>query len=237
MRRRRKELQVFNMSMLDVLASALGAFLLLFLLSMKKSDNLEEANRQKDEEIERLVQKIQEAEETLEHTQETLQNAQDALADAEDALNAAAGQLANAQADANAARQEANKAREQADALKKEKDKLDALAKGMAIGMCEVDVSTVTVTVWDHGDEDGDRVHLAMNDTTISADLLLAHQKRAFKVPVSGGTNYLIATALNQNAGRNTAMLVVNPCRDGQPRSFQWEMDTNESRHISLVRR
>jgi len=205
------------MSMLDVLASALGAFLILFLLMAQRAQQAQEDARAKDEHIA--------------HLQERLQAAQSAYAAAIDALDKTQAALDGAQRDLSQARVLAD----QAKALAKQ---LDALGKGMAIGMCEVDARSVSVSVVDDIQPDGDVIELKLDERVLAASLELVGTPDTRDVPLDRGTSYLIVTALSTGtSGPNTAAVTLSPCRDGQPQTFKWHMKRGEKRHLSIVRR
>ncbi len=197
------------MSMLDVIASALGAFLLLFLMTMKTNDALHAQARAKDEEIERLQQKIREASAAAQAAVEAARRAEEA----------------------------ASEARARAAALERRK-RLEGIAKGIAIGMCEVSVAQVRVSVWDKGKQDGDKVTLKLNEQVIESSYHLTTSPRTLTLSLEPGLNYLVAQALNTGSkGANTAAVRIDPCRDGRPQDFTWDMQTGDIRNVSIIRR
>lgn len=196
--RRRRALDAFNLSMLDVIASALGAILILFIVSSMDAGAARQALRARDGQLERL-------------------NAE--MARLDEALRARAAAL-EAVDDAEAAR-------------------LACPPEGLAIGMCRVDAPRVAVHVYDHRKLDGDRVDLLFNREPLERDVPLTGADAGIRLDLAlrPGANYLAAVARSEGADPpNTATVVVSPCRDGRPESFQWDMTSGEQRHVSIIR-
>lgn len=199
-RRPSRDISIFSMSMLDVICSALGAILILFILS------------------------------------ET--SAGEARADAQ----RSARQLEALQRDLMAAQEAEKKARQAEEAAARRAEAAELKARrpgGLAVGMCQTTAERVVARVFDHGSPDGDRVDFSLNNEPFRQNVTLPGPSDAVELTVEldDGPNYLGARALNEGTSSpNTATVVIQPCRNGQPEVFKWDMKRGEERHISIVR-
>ena len=105
------------------------------------------------------------------------------------------------------------------------------------MGICRVPVGTkVTLTMWDHGQVDGDRVALKWNGNALDGNLRLPGPPGVNRsVMVDDVDNFLDITAINEGSiSPNTDMIRVSPCRDGKAQNFEWKMKRNEVRTLSI---
>lgn len=215
-RRRARDINVFSLSLLDIIASALGAFLILYILASQRAAAESDRASNSEQQLQQLAVAAQQFSETA----KKLADDNDALAEEKQRLRK---QLAACQGDLEE---------------EKNKPKPRPLPAGLAIGMCEVDAGPVAIHVWDHRDEDGDRVRLSWNDAVVHNDLLLMNAPTTMSVSVEPGANYLLVFAHNEGTGPpNTATIRVDPCQDGAPQEFVWQMNTGQQRLVSIVGR
>ncbi|GMV40804.1 MAG: hypothetical protein AMXMBFR64_25200 [Myxococcales bacterium] len=245
-RRPSREISVFNLSMLDVICSALGAILVLYLISVQATSSHKKRAEKAESLVQTLVARMKEAMEALEEAQrqartaraqadEADRRAREAQAAADSATADAAAARARAraaQAAADEARAAAAEAQQQADAARQ--------AAGESIGMCHTEADTVVVDVWDHEAEDGDRVDLRHGATELASNLKLRVLPNVarFTLNLPQGVSYFVAQALNEGDGSpNTASVRVSPCNGTSAETFVWNMSTGEKRNVSIVRR
>ena len=75
----------------------------------------------------------------------------------------------------------------------------------------KVTSSTVSITLWDDGEEDGDIVSVWINDKLVLDNYTLTNAGRTFTFQVQPGNNKLILFAINEgNVGPNTASITIN---------------------------
>ena len=218
--RRNREINIFNLSMLDVICCALGAMVILFIVTSKRKD--EEAARAQaaEQQSQQLTDKARAAEEKAKRLADDLDEALKRAQEAAEAL-----QRGQQQSDALAK------------ALKDAQEKAKALGQGQVIGMCETSAAQVTVRLWDHGGEDGDLVQLTFNNRDVATRLELRNAPKSFTLALEPGGNYITALALNQGTtGPNTASIEIAPCHGDQPDTFEWNMLTGQKRTVSVVR-
>lgn len=168
--------------MLDVICSALGAVLILFILSQQAEQSAQAELARKDEQIERMQRELMEAQKKL--------------------------------------REQRNPG-------------------GLAVGMCTTSTAQVSAKLFDHGGVDDDRVDLSLNNASLRDDVSLPGREAPLilTLDLEPGPNYLGAQALNEGSHPpNTATVVIDPCIDGKPEHFRWDMKTGQKRHISIVR-
>lgn len=195
--------------MLDVICSALAAFLILFLLASKTAEQATARADRTDKQMQALAGAVK--------------SATDAMAD-----------LVK---DKERAEDEAAACRGELDEEKQKRKANVVTGTGLAMGMCLVGTEQVEVRLWDHEVVDGDRVKLRWNDGVIHSDLSLTDTPATFTVQADPGANYLYVEALSGGSSPpNTAVVVVDPCRDGKPEIFEWRMNAGEERFVSIVR-
>lgn len=274
MARPSREINIINMSMLDVICSALGAVILLLILMSQAQQH--EQNRADDAErhlnmsqsklaramadLNKAITRAKNAEAaakaaSLEH-QKAQKRAQEAQAQARAAQQAAARaranklamqiQAQNAERRAQQAQQRANQAAKNRDQAVAKARKAEAEAKkaktkfggpGAVIGMCNTNASSVTISTWDYGRVDGDRISLAFDDRVLSGNLSLTRRKYTRRLNLSPGGHYITIKALSEGRLKpNTAIIRISPCHGNQPDSFRWSMRTGRKRQISIVR-
>lgn len=209
MRRPSREISIFNLSMLDVICSALAAFLILFLLASKTAEQAASRADRTDKQMQALAGTVKEATEAMAELVKQKERAEDEAA-------ACRGELDE----------------------EKQKRKANVVTGGgLAMGMCLVGVEQIEVKLWDHQAVDGDRVKLRWNDGVVHQDLSLTDTPAEFRLHADSGANYLYVQALSDGTSPpNTAVVVVNPCRDGKPELFEWNMNAGEERFVSIVR-
>ncbi len=242
MRRQNREINIFNMSMLDVICSALGAILILFIVTLQAQNKAEA----KAEDFEKKYQKL---EEKVQSTQDALQAKEQALSSTLTQLQQTAEQMKSQKqiirqiASANAkllAQIDPKDPKDPTDPTgPKDPDDTDPGApSGMAIGMCTVNQAQITIKVFDHGSEDDDHIAVKLNKKFVTKDMAILNQPTAKQITLKKGVNYINIKALNEgNSSPNTATLVIDPCNNGRAESFIWEMDEGQERNISIVRK
>ena len=81
-----------------------------------------------------------------------------------------------------------------------------------------VDRQDVTITVWDHGMEDGDIINIYLNGNVLKSKLLLTNKKQSFKVKLTGGQNRFEVEAVNEGSSPpNTATVEISNVTKGKP--------------------
>ena len=204
-----------GMSMLDVICSALGAFLILFLVAAQTSERERARAETAEDQLQDLGQQAREL---------------------TDALQRVARQNEELAGELDRAREDLAEAQKDLQRAEKKTRKLMAGA-GMAIGMCRTDADAVRVTTFDHGQEDGDRVRVSWNGDVVRADATLTSAHQMTRHALDPGANYYGAAALSEGfSPPNTATVIVDPCRDGAPETFTWNMQTGQKRFVSIVR-
>ncbi|MDD9933496.1 MAG: hypothetical protein OXT09_07835 [Myxococcales bacterium] len=214
MRRPNREINVFNMSMLDVICSALGAILILFIIALEAQEKSQAKAEDWQQKYQTLEEKVQAQQEAMQAQQQELVSQQETMQAQQKTISSQAKRLAAAQKKAQGA------------------------GPGMAIGMCEVKKAKVKISIYDHGSEDDDRVHLKLNKKTLSKSMVIRNQPTSKSIKLKRGVNYLVVKALNEGrSSPNTATLVIDPCNDGRKENFIWEMKEGQVRNISVVRK
>lgn len=75
----------------------------------------------------------------------------------------------------------------------------------------KVTSSTVTITLWDDGKEDGDIVSVWINDKLVLDNYTLTNAGQTFNFQIQAGNNKLILFAINEGTvGPNTAAITIN---------------------------
>lgn len=110
-------------------------------------------------------------------------------------------------------------------------------AKGrQLLGEVRVNSNVIEVTAWDHGDEDGDRVEIYLNQE-LEKTLLLANARRVTRVNLVKGKNVVMIKALNQGSkGPNTASFSVTSEQRAIIRHREWNLKTGESGVLLVIR-
>ena len=235
MRRMNREINIFNISMLDVICSALGAILILFLVSLQSQGKSQNHSENWQERYQQLEEKIKAANDATKTRQQELERQKKALEDQKRALEEQKKALEDQTSRNNALE-------EKIEEIEKEKKKLQEEAnRGSSIGTCEVTVDRVRIGVLDYGHIDDDRVRLDFNDAVLDPNLKIPppFNPRWFTVDLKPGGNYLVIKALDQGRiGLNTAQVVINPCyEDGESEDFDWRLKTGQVRNLSIVRK
>ena len=211
-----REISVFNLSMLDVIFSALGAVLILFIIKLEYTSTVEAK---------------------LNKTQKGLANANEQIDDMVRSVEDQSKQIKKLEQELSQNKEQAEKLAQINDELEKKVKKLKRRGRGMSMGMCQVNApGEVRLTFYDHGSIDGDRVKLEWNEDILHSNLELGDLPgRTFVVQVEEEDNYLNITALNEGSSPpNTDTIVVAPCKNGRPQSFKWEMNTGDKQFLSI---
>ncbi len=94
----------------------------------------------------------------------------------------------------------------------------------------------VTITVWDHGTQDGDRVRIDVGGRTVAGNLMLTKRKQHFRVRLTSRFTPIRVLAHNQGSqGPNTASLRVSAA-GGVDETTSWNLKTNDM-GSTLIRR
>ncbi len=98
-----------------------------------------------------------------------------------------------------------------------------------------VDRRDVTITVWDHGAEDGDIITIYLNGKVLKSKLLLTNKKQSFQVKLTGGQNRFEVEAVNEGSTPpNTATVEISNVTKGKP-SQVYERKTGQRASMNLV--
>jgi len=98
-----------------------------------------------------------------------------------------------------------------------------------------VDRRDVTITVWDHGAEDGDIISIYLNGKVIKSKLLLTKKKQSFRVQLTGGQNQFEVEAVNEGSTPpNTATVEISNVTKGKP-SQVYERKTGKRASMNLT--
>jgi hypothetical protein len=99
----------------------------------------------------------------------------------------------------------------------------------------KVQSNKVTITVWDHQIEDGDRVNLILNDDWILTNYELKAKKHVIVVELKPGTNNLILYALNLGKYKpNTAAISVDDGTKVQQIILESTLDESSALEIKV---
>jgi hypothetical protein len=81
-----------------------------------------------------------------------------------------------------------------------------------------VDRRDVTITVWDHGVEDGDIITIYLNGKVLKSNLKLTNKRQTFQVILTGGQNRFEVEAVNEGSTPpNTATVEISNVTKGKP--------------------
>ncbi len=104
-------------------------------------------------------------------------------------------------------------------------------------GLTDVNVSSrnVTITFWDHGSEDGDRITLYLNGQPLRSNIALTKSKQSFQVHLSSGANKFGVKALNEGSvSPNTASVQVSNVTSGRPIQV-YSIKTGQQASMNLI--
>lgn len=92
----------------------------------------------------------------------------------------------------------------------------------------------VTITVWDHGNEDGDIINIYLNGKVLKSKLRLTKKKQVFRVNLSGGQNRFEVEAVNEGSqSPNTATVEISNVTKGKP-SQVYERKSGQKTSMNL---
>lgn len=98
-----------------------------------------------------------------------------------------------------------------------------------------VDRRDVTITVWDHGAEDGDIITIYLNGKVLKSKLLLTNKKQSFQVKLAGGQNRFEVEAVNEGSTPpNTATVEISNVTKGKPNQV-YERKTGQRASMNLT--
>jgi hypothetical protein len=93
----------------------------------------------------------------------------------------------------------------------------------------------VTITIWDHGMEDGDIISIYLNGKILKSKLKLTNKKQSFKVKLTGGQNRFEVEAVNEGSSPpNTATVEISNVTKGQP-SQVYERKSGQRTSMNLT--
>lgn len=254
MARRSREIQTFNVAMLDVISSAMGAFLLLFLIMAERKEGAEQqlAVLAAEAEAAHVSQRAaetaaaqarreraeadaarQEAEATQRDRDAAQARAEQERARAQRAQQSSAARAEQAEAALAAAQQEI-------DALEEALAAAEAALGGDGIANCRVSSPTIEMTAWDSNAVDGDLVAISLNEQVVAPRVSLPDRSQPwrYRFTLRRGVNVITIRALSDGINPpNTAGVRLQPCQNQQPYDTSWEMRTGEERTISVVYR
>ena len=91
-----------------------------------------------------------------------------------------------------------------------------------------VDQRNVTVTIWDHQVEDGDRVLIKFNNEIINSNMEIFHAKKTIQLTLRKGINVFEIVALNEGSmNPNTAAIRISDVKSGKSEQ-SWELNQNQ---------
>jgi len=92
----------------------------------------------------------------------------------------------------------------------------------------------VTITVWDHSNEDGDIINIYLNGKILKNKLRLTNKKQSFRVNLSGGQNRFEVEAVNEGSqSPNTATVEISNVTKGKP-SQVYERKSGQKTSMNL---
>ena len=98
-----------------------------------------------------------------------------------------------------------------------------------------VDRNDVTITVWDHGAEDGDIITIYLNGKVLKSNLKLTNKKQTFQVKLSQGQNRFEVEAVNEcSTPTNTATVEISNVTKGKPNQV-YERKTGQRASMNLT--
>ncbi len=93
----------------------------------------------------------------------------------------------------------------------------------------------VTITVWDHQNEDGDIINIYLNGKVLKSKLRLTKKKQSFRVNLSGGQNRFEVEAVNEGSQpTNTATVEISNVTKGKP-SQVYERKSGQKTSMNLT--
>ena len=103
-------------------------------------------------------------------------------------------------------------------------------------GLSDVSVNStrITISVWDHGAEDGDLVQISLNGQIMWPQIRLAKRKTNLQLPLRPGNNLLEIKALNEGSQTpNTASIQIGNVTRGRSQQ-QWKLKTGRTGRIRM---
>ena len=112
------------------------------------------------------------------------------------------------------------------------------LARGdMYLGDIETSADHVGIAIRDHGEIDGDRVLILVNEVVVEYNALLSGRFQKLNVELKDGFNAIEFKALNQGyAGLNTAQLLVLDENGEAIKNQSWYLATGSTAKIIVVK-
>lgn len=206
MRRSRRELRVFNLSMLDVMSSALGAVLVLFALVSVDARTQGEAAARTEARLERVTAEMARAAADLRQRADDVEQARARAAAAEDALDDAQRACPPVGLAIGMCRVAGPTVRIRVyDHRQIDGDRVDLELNGAVVARDVALAEEVAAQTYSLSLEPG-------------ANYLVARA-------LTEGTD-----------PPNTATVVISPCIDGRAEVFRWDMTLGQQRHVSIVR-
>lgn len=104
-------------------------------------------------------------------------------------------------------------------------------------GLSDVTVNhyMITVSVWDHGSIDGDRVDLYLNGRVVRQNILLQRAKTTFQLQINRGANTLEIRALNEGSSSpNTASMEISHVVQGR-QNQKWNLKTGQTGRLRIT--
>jgi flagellar motor protein MotB len=251
---RKREISTFNVAMLDVISSAMGAFLLLFLIMAERRESAEaslaeaegrataaetQARASEIAEAQARQQQAESERERREAEEERRRAEQEARQQANE-QSRAERERQSAEARARQAEQELQQAQQQIEQLEQQLADLENAMGGDGIANCRVTTPTIQVSAWDSGSVDGDLVRISLNGTVTHPSVSLPAASNPWRgtFQLRRGTNVITIHALSEGSSApNTAGVRIDPCNGRQPYDTSWNMTTGEERTITVVYR
>ncbi len=107
----------------------------------------------------------------------------------------------------------------------------------MYLGDVKTSADNVGIAIRDHGEIDGDRVLILVNEVVVEYNALLSGRFQKLNVALKEGFNTIEFRALNQGyAGLNTAQLLVLDDKGEAIKNQSWYLATGSTAKIIVVK-
>lgn len=240
MRRPQREINIFNLSMLDVICSALGAFLILFLIASRMQNQSKTTAKSKEKQIQELQQQIIAQNMRPPPQPKPAPKHRPPPMKIKRPMGVVPGRKDPSAygVPAPPAMMPPRPSPPMAPPPRPAPMNPPSPMKSpKVIGLCQVGIPTVRATLVDAASKDGDLVKVSLNGTVLRSRLNLDY-RTTLTLQLNTGLNTLRIDALNVGSSSpNTARIDVNPCRNGAPRTFSYNMLTGDYRVITIARR
>ena len=240
----RKEPEIFGIAMLDIFCSALGAVLILLILTLQKSGETEadlssasQIITSQGEEINQQSQTIASQSEELTEQSQTITSQGEEINQQSQTITSQGEEINQQSQTITSQGEEINQQSQTIAELEQQMLGSQESLESISMGNCDVTVGQVQIEVWDHGQIDGDVINVRHNRRSIHRRLSLRADHERTSLSIDEGISLVIVEAVNEGTSSpNTAMIRVDPCQNNQAREFEWQMNTGEQQFVSIRR-